>query len=79
MISGLRDVEVVTISVLMYQKKVKCEEEQKTNKFLSAETAVRSSIKFENMKHVKNVQKELQSSELSIQDLEEGLETLSSV
>ncbi|KAK8263406.1 hypothetical protein V6Z11_D12G040200 [Gossypium hirsutum] len=62
---------------LMHQKKVMCEDEQKANKFLSAEAAVRSCIKSENMKHVENVQKELQSSELSIQDLEEGLETLS--
>ncbi|KAB2051122.1 hypothetical protein ES319_A12G034600v1 [Gossypium barbadense] len=101
-ISVLRDVEAVTISVLesvlsfisgpeaeskscrwplvsklMHQKKVMCEEEQKANEILSAEAAVRSCTKSENMKHVENVQKELQSSELSIQDLEEGLETLS--
>lgn len=101
-ISILRDVEAVTISVLesvlsfisgseaeskssrwslvsklMHQKKVMCEEEQKANEILSVEAAVRSCIKSENMKHVENVQKELQSSELSIQDLEEGLETLS--
>ncbi|MBA0878460.1 hypothetical protein Goshw_026074, partial [Gossypium schwendimanii] len=54
----------------MYQKKVMCEEEQKANKFLSAKAAVRSCIKTKNMKHVENVQKEHQSSELSIQDLE---------
>ncbi|MBA0717097.1 hypothetical protein Golax_004938, partial [Gossypium laxum] len=54
-----------------------CEEEQKANKFFTTEAAVRSCIKFENMKHVEIVQKELQSSELSIQDLEEGLETFS--
>ncbi|TYJ03538.1 hypothetical protein E1A91_A12G034700v1 [Gossypium mustelinum] len=90
-ISVLRDVEAVTISVLesvlsfisrpeaeskssrwslvsklMHQKKEMCEEEQKANEILNAEAA-----------HVENVQKELQSSELSIQDLEEGLETLS--
>ncbi|PPS11681.1 hypothetical protein GOBAR_AA08977 [Gossypium barbadense] len=79
-ISVLRDVEAVTISVLeslMHQKKVMCEEEQKANEILSAEAAVRSCTKSENMKHVENVQKELQGSELSIQDLEEGLETLS--
>ncbi|KAB2051118.1 hypothetical protein ES319_A12G034200v1 [Gossypium barbadense] len=87
-ISVLRDVEAVTISVLessrsplvsklMHQKKVTCEEEQKANEILSAEAAVRSCTKSENMKHVENVQKELQGSELSIQDLEEGLETLS--
>ncbi|KAA3490652.1 DUF241 domain protein [Gossypium australe] len=100
-ISILRDVEAVTISVLesvlsfisgaeaeskssrwslvsklMHQKKVMCEE-QKANEILSAAAAVRSCIKSENMKHVENVQKELQSSGLSIQDLEEGLETLS--
>ncbi|TYH94355.1 hypothetical protein ES332_A12G036100v1 [Gossypium tomentosum] len=101
-ISVLRDVEAVTISVLesvlsfisgpeaeskssrwplvsklMHQKKVMCEEEQKANETLSAEAAVRSCTKSENMKHVENVQKELQGSELSIQDLEEDLETLS--
>ncbi|KAA3475119.1 hypothetical protein EPI10_025342 [Gossypium australe] len=65
------------VSKLMHQKKVMCEEEQKANEILSVEAAVRSCIKSENMKHVENVQKELQSSELSIQDLEEGLETLS--
>ncbi|KAL1133397.1 hypothetical protein V6Z11_A12G038000 [Gossypium hirsutum] len=99
-ISILRDVEAITISVLesilsfisgpaaeskssrwplvsklMHQKKVMCEEEQKANEILSAEAAVRSCIK--SVKRVENVQKELQSSELSIQDLEEGLETLS--
>ncbi|TYG88609.1 hypothetical protein ES288_A12G035000v1 [Gossypium darwinii] len=101
-ISVLRDVEAVTISVLesvlsfilgpeaeskssrwplvskqMYQKKVMCEEEQKANEILSAEATVCSCIKSKNMKHVDNVQKELQSLDLSIQDLEEGLETLS--
>ncbi|TYH94346.1 hypothetical protein ES332_A12G035200v1 [Gossypium tomentosum] len=65
------------VSKLMHQKKEMCEEEQKANEILNAEAAVRSCIKSENMKHVENVQKELQSSELSIQDLEEGLETLS--
>ncbi|KAA3460882.1 DUF241 domain protein [Gossypium australe] len=94
-ISVLRDVEAVTISMLesvlslisgpeaeskssrwslvsklMHKKK-------KANEILSAEAAVHSCIKSEDMKHVENVQKELQSSELSIQDLEEGLETLS--
>ncbi|PPS15151.1 hypothetical protein GOBAR_AA05436 [Gossypium barbadense] len=89
-ISVLRDVEAVTINVLesvlsfisgpeakskssrwslvsklMHQKKVM------SNEILSAEAAVCSYIKSENMKHVENV------SELSIQDLEEGLETLS--
>ncbi|TYJ03548.1 hypothetical protein E1A91_A12G035700v1 [Gossypium mustelinum] len=75
------------VSKLMHQKKVMCEEEQKANEILSAEAASwllhadhnfnSSCTKSENMKHVENVQKELQSSELSIQDLEEGLETLS--
>ncbi|MBA0756040.1 hypothetical protein Gogos_021702, partial [Gossypium gossypioides] len=72
-ISGLRDVEAVTISVL-----------ESILSFISGPVAesklspaVRSCIKSENMKHVENVQKELQSLELSIQDLEEGLETLS--
>ncbi|XP_040940039.1 uncharacterized protein [Gossypium hirsutum] len=65
------------VSKLMHQKKEMCEEEQKANEILNAEAAVRSCIKSENMKHVENVQKELQSSELSIQDLEEGLETFS--
>ncbi|MFQ6663061.1 hypothetical protein Gotur_030715 [Gossypium turneri] len=72
-ISVLRDVEAITISVLMHQKKVMCEEEQKANKFLSAEAAVRSCIKFENMKHVENAQKELQSSELRSNILKNAL------
>ncbi|XWS55159.1 hypothetical protein CRYUN_Cryun10bG0151000 [Craigia yunnanensis] len=100
-ISILREVEAVTISVLesllsfisgpeaesklsrwslvsklMHQKRVICEEEQKTNEIANAEAALRSFIKSENMKHVENVQNELQNSELCIQDLEEGLENL---
>ncbi|KAA3460869.1 DUF241 domain protein [Gossypium australe] len=94
-ISVLRDVEAVTISVLesvlslisgpeaesksslwsLVSKLI--HKKKKANEILSAEAAVRSCIKSENMKHVENVQKELRGSELSIQDLEEGLETLS--
>ncbi|XVE67270.1 hypothetical protein DITRI_Ditri08aG0147100 [Diplodiscus trichospermus] len=101
-ISILREVEAVTISVLesllsffsrpkaesklsrwslvskfMHQKRVTCEEEEeKTNEIANAEAALRSLIKSENMKNVENVQKELQNSELCIQDLEEGVESL---
>ncbi|KAB2051114.1 hypothetical protein ES319_A12G033800v1 [Gossypium barbadense] len=61
------------VSKQMHQKKVMCEEEQKANEILSAEATVCSCIKSKNMKHVDNVQKELQSLDLSIQDLEEAL------
>ncbi|XP_022748870.1 uncharacterized protein LOC111298421 [Durio zibethinus] len=65
------------VSKLMHQKRVICEEEeQKTNEIANAEAAMRSFIKSANMKHVEKVQNELQSSELCIQDLEEGLESL---
>ena len=58
-------------------ERVVCEEEeQKTNEIANAEAALRSFIKSENMKHVENVQNELQNSELCIKDLEEGLENL---
>ncbi|TYH94351.1 hypothetical protein ES332_A12G035700v1 [Gossypium tomentosum] len=89
-ISVLRDVEAVTISVLesVLSFISGSEAESKSSRWslvsklmhqkkVIAEAAVCSYIKSENMKHVENVQKELQSSELSIQDLEEGLETLS--
>ncbi|XVE67278.1 hypothetical protein DITRI_Ditri08aG0147800 [Diplodiscus trichospermus] len=100
-VSILREVEAVTISVLesllsfisgpdaesklsrwslvsklMHQKRVMCEEEEKTNEIANAEAALRSLIKSGNMKNVENVQKELQNSELCIQDLEEGVESL---
>ncbi|XVE97650.1 hypothetical protein REPUB_Repub03eG0037100 [Reevesia pubescens] len=101
-ISILREVEAVTISILestltfisvpeaesklsrwplvsklMYQKRVIYEEEeQKTNEIANAEATLRSFIKSGNMKHVENVLNELQNSELCIQDLEEGLESL---
>ncbi|XVF00788.1 hypothetical protein REPUB_Repub04eG0031700 [Reevesia pubescens] len=101
-ISILREVEAVTISVLestltfisvpepeskssrwslvsklMHQKRVICEEEeQKTNEIANAEATLCSFIKSGNMKHVENVLNELQNSELCIQDLEEGLESL---
>ncbi|XVF68033.1 hypothetical protein PTKIN_Ptkin10aG0170400 [Pterospermum kingtungense] len=65
------------VSKLMHQKRVICEEgEQRTNEIANAEAALRSFVKSENMKHVENVQNELQNSELCIQDLEEGLESL---
>ncbi|XVE67279.1 hypothetical protein DITRI_Ditri08aG0147900 [Diplodiscus trichospermus] len=65
------------VSKLMHQKRVMCEEEEeKTNEIANAEAALRSLIKSENMKNVENVQKELQNSELCIQDLEGGVESL---
>ncbi|TYG88613.1 hypothetical protein ES288_A12G035400v1 [Gossypium darwinii] len=89
-ISVLRDVEAVTINVLESvlsfisgpEAKSKSSRWSLVSKLMHqkkviAEAAVCSYIKSENMNHVENVQKELQSSELSIQDLEEGLETLS--
>ncbi|KAK8263412.1 hypothetical protein V6Z11_D12G040900 [Gossypium hirsutum] len=89
-ISVLRDVEAVTISVLESVLSFISgpEAESKSSRWslvlklmhqkkLTSTAAVRSCIKSKNMKHVENVQKELQSSELSNQDLEEGLETLS--
>ncbi|XWS55160.1 hypothetical protein CRYUN_Cryun10bG0151100 [Craigia yunnanensis] len=64
------------VSKLMHQKRVGCvEEEQKTNEIANAEASLRSLIKSDNMKHIENVQNELQKSELCIQDLE-GLESL---
>ncbi|KAL4379158.1 hypothetical protein GQ457_02G010320 [Hibiscus cannabinus] len=64
------------LSKLMQQNKVTCKEEQKTNGIVNAEATLRSLIKSENMKHVENVQNELQNSEMCIQDLDEGLESL---
>nr|KJB15927.1 hypothetical protein B456_002G204700 [Gossypium raimondii] len=64
------------LSKLMHQKSVRCEEEEeKTNEIANAESALRSFIKSGNVKHVENVQNELQNSEYCIQDLEEGLES----
>ncbi|KAK8582585.1 hypothetical protein V6N13_069359 [Hibiscus sabdariffa] len=63
-------------SMLMHRKRVMSEgDEQKTNEITNAEAALRSMIKFGNMKHVENLQNELQNSELCIQDIEEGLES----
>ncbi|OMO92008.1 hypothetical protein COLO4_17953 [Corchorus olitorius] len=65
------------ISKLVHQKRVGCaEEEEKTNEISNAEVALRSLIKSGNIKHIDNVQNELQKSEMCIQDLEEGLESL---
>ncbi|GMI68532.1 hypothetical protein like AT2G17080 [Hibiscus trionum] len=65
------------VSKLMHQKKVMCEEEeQKTNEIANAEATLRSFIKSGKTKHVENVQNELQNSEVCIQDLDEGLESL---
>ncbi|MBA0634149.1 hypothetical protein Godav_025262, partial [Gossypium davidsonii] len=62
------------VSKLMHQKRVRCEEEEeKTNEIANVEATLRSFIKSRNVKHVENVQNELQNSELCIQDLEEGL------
>ncbi|KAK8370699.1 hypothetical protein V6Z11_A01G192900 [Gossypium hirsutum] len=64
------------VSKLMHQKRVRCEEEEeKTNKIANAEAEFRSFIKSGNVKHVENVQNELQNSELCIQDIEEGRES----
>ncbi|KAB2097620.1 hypothetical protein ES319_A01G183300v1 [Gossypium barbadense] len=64
------------VSKLMHQKRVRCEEEEeKTNAIANAEAALRSFIKSGNVKHIENVQNEIQNSELCIQDLEEGLES----
>ncbi|KAK5842132.1 hypothetical protein PVK06_004461 [Gossypium arboreum] len=64
------------VSKLMHQKRVRCkEEEEKTNKIANAEVEFRSFIKSGNVKHVENVQNELQNSELCIQDIEEGRES----
>ncbi|KAE8709956.1 putative Eukaryotic translation initiation factor 3 subunit A [Hibiscus syriacus] len=102
MISTLKQVEAVTISVLesflsfisgpeaesksspwslvsklMHQRKVTCEEEeQKADEIADAEATLRSSIKCGSMKNVENVQNELENSEMCIQDLDEGLESL---
>ncbi|OMO91970.1 hypothetical protein COLO4_17959 [Corchorus olitorius] len=65
------------VSKLMHQKRVTSEEdEQETNEIANVEATLRSFVKSGNMKHVENVQNELQNSELCIQDLEEGLESL---
>ncbi|KAK8717195.1 hypothetical protein V6N13_044472 [Hibiscus sabdariffa] len=60
------------VSKLMHQKRITCEEEeQKTNEIEHAEATLRSLIKSGNMKPVENVQNDLQSSEMCIQDLDE--------
>ncbi|XWS40263.1 hypothetical protein CRYUN_Cryun18bG0125600 [Craigia yunnanensis] len=65
------------VSKLMHKKRVGClEEEQKTNEIANAEATLRSLIKSDNIKHIENVQYELQKSEWCIQDLEEELESL---
>ncbi|OMO69505.1 hypothetical protein COLO4_29038 [Corchorus olitorius] len=65
------------VSKLMHQKKVTFEEdEENTNEIANVEATLRSFVKSENIKHVDNLQNELQNSESCIQDLEEGLESL---
>ncbi|KAE8719152.1 putative Eukaryotic translation initiation factor 3 subunit A [Hibiscus syriacus] len=65
------------VSKLMHQKRVLCEEvEEKANEIANAEAALHSLIKSGNMKNVENVQNKLQISEMCIQYLEEGLESL---
>ncbi|XP_021287168.1 uncharacterized protein LOC110418696 [Herrania umbratica] len=65
------------VSKLMHPKRVgHVEEEKLTNEIANAEATLRSLIKSDNIKHIENVQHELQKSELCIQDLEEGLESL---
>ncbi|KAH1122741.1 hypothetical protein J1N35_005901 [Gossypium stocksii] len=63
------------VSKLMHQKRVRCEEEEKTNEIANVEAVLSSFIKSGNVKHVENVQNKLQNSELCIQDFEEGLES----
>ncbi|KAE8709952.1 putative Eukaryotic translation initiation factor 3 subunit A [Hibiscus syriacus] len=64
------------VSKLRHQKKLTCEEEeQKTNEIANAEATLRSLIISGSMKHVENMQKELENSEMCIQDLVEGLES----
>ncbi|XP_052878833.1 uncharacterized protein LOC128285368 [Gossypium arboreum] len=69
---------LVTGFKLMHRKKVMCEEEQKANEILSVKSAVHSRTK---SKHeaCRERAKGASRLELSIQDLVEGLETLSSV
>ncbi|OMO72189.1 hypothetical protein COLO4_27787 [Corchorus olitorius] len=65
------------VSKLMHQKKVtSVEDEENTNEIANAEATLRSFVKSENIKHVENLQNELQNAESCIQDLEEGLECL---
>ncbi|OMO72162.1 hypothetical protein COLO4_27794 [Corchorus olitorius] len=65
------------VSKLMHHKKVASEEdEENTNEIVNVEASLRSFVKSENIKHVENLQHELQNSESCIQDLEEGLESL---
>ncbi|OMO72188.1 hypothetical protein COLO4_27786 [Corchorus olitorius] len=65
------------VSKLMHQKKVTSEEdEENTNEIANVEATLRSFVKSQNIKHVENLQNELQNSESCIQDLEEGLESL---
>ncbi|PPS11134.1 hypothetical protein GOBAR_AA09513 [Gossypium barbadense] len=67
---------VVTSFKVNAPEKRRCEEEEeKTNEIENAEATLRSFIKSGHVKHVENVQNELQNSELYIQDLEEGLES----
>ncbi|OMO72174.1 hypothetical protein COLO4_27789 [Corchorus olitorius] len=63
------------VSKLMHQKKVASDEDEE-NEIANAEATMRSFVKSENIKHVENLQNELQNSEACIQDLEEGLESL---
>ncbi|GMI68552.1 hypothetical protein like AT2G17080 [Hibiscus trionum] len=64
------------VSKFMHQKRVICEEEeQKANEFENVDATLRSLIKSGNLKHVENVQNELQNSEMCIQDLYDGLES----
>ncbi|KAK8717189.1 hypothetical protein V6N13_044466 [Hibiscus sabdariffa] len=64
------------VSKFMHQKKVICkEEEQRANEIGNVDATLCSLIKSGNMKHVENVQNELQNSEMCIQDLDEGLES----
>ncbi|OMO92012.1 hypothetical protein COLO4_17957 [Corchorus olitorius] len=63
------------VTKLMYQKRVTSEEDE-SNEIVNAEATLRSFLKSENAKHIEDVQNELQNSELCIQDLEEGIESL---
>ncbi|GMI88019.1 hypothetical protein like AT2G17080 [Hibiscus trionum] len=64
------------VSKLIHHKRVGSEEDKKTNEIANADATLRSLIKSDNMKHIEYVQNQLRNSELCIQDLEEGLESL---
>ncbi|KAK8522269.1 hypothetical protein V6N13_115246 [Hibiscus sabdariffa] len=64
------------VSKLIHHKRVGSEEDRKTNEIENADATLRSLIKSDNIKHIEYVQNQLQKSELCIQELEQGLESL---